>query len=152
MIKNKKSYYKLAIIFFFLLLGITGCAPRGKFVLDGYSDCEEYFGEGFREYTDYCKYYYTEKEDTLFKNSADYTQVTIDEQVQKLITYFEKHRYAMSQNEDQYDFNASAVNTGDYYCLIDESKDGLSMGKYSNYTLYYYDVETHTLYYIHCNF
>ena len=36
---------------------ITGCGNNTKeFILDGYKSCDEYFDDGFKKYTDYCKF------------------------------------------------------------------------------------------------
>ena len=140
----------LVSVLLFLMVGIAGCALQGEFVLDGYSDCEEYFEDGFGDSVDYCKYFYTKEDDALFQNSVDYKEVT-DAEISDLIAYFEEYRQTMSKYQDKYDFNVSAVNAGDYYVLEDDYLTEETSIPYSNYTLYYYDIETHTLYHIHSN-
>ena len=55
---------------------------------------------------------------------------------------------------DEYDFNESIINEGDYVKI--KTKEGQPIGnskykKYDNYNVYFFDSETKTLYYIHSN-
>lgn len=68
-----------------------------------------------------------------------------------VINYF----YNFEQLEkENYDFNCNNINEGDYYYI--KTKEGEKIGdskydKYDNYSIYLYDIESHTLYYIHSN-
>ena len=58
---------------------ITGCGNNTKeFILDGYKSCDEYFDDGFKKYTDYCKYYYDKSFDVTFSENSYYTVVSKD--------------------------------------------------------------------------
>ena len=56
---------------------------------------------------------------------------------------------------DEYDFDTSVINEGDYVKIV--TKEGQPIngdstyGKYDNYSIYFFDIETLTLYYIHNN-
>ncbi len=47
-----------------------------------------------------------------------------------------------------YDFDTEIITEGDYYCILDESDHAAQRDMYY---VYFYDVSTHTLYYIHNN-
>ena len=55
---------------------------------------------------------------------------------------------------DEYDFNQTCISAGDYVLI--KTKEGEPIGdsyyeKYDNYTLYFFDTESLTLFYIHNN-
>lgn len=62
-----------------------------------------------------------------------------------------------SSFSDHYDFKTDMITEGDYYCIADENVNVSSVGQrkavkiYHKYSVYYYDTESHTLYYIHNN-
>ena len=54
----------------------------------------------------------------------------------------------------EYDFDVTKITEGDFFRI--KTKEGESIGdskyqKFDNYTLYFFDTETLTLYYIHNN-
>ena len=54
-----------------LALMLTGC--NGKMTgMPKYESKEEYFGEGFQDYTDYCKYYYSESKIKEFETHSKF--------------------------------------------------------------------------------
>ena len=135
---------KLAL-FFILLSLITimvGCGQeRKEFILDGYYSSDEYFDEGFRKYTDYCKYYYNENADQIFAESQYYTKVAEDN-ICGVKKNFEDFPSEFMSEPDKYDFDSACITEGDFYCRY--SEEGI-------FDVCLYDVETHTLYYIHNN-
>lgn len=48
----------------------------------------------------------------------------------------------------EYDFDISLINSGDYVHIKADKKNDLN---YYSYSIYFYDIETHILYYIHHN-
>lgn len=121
----------------------------------GYYHKEEYYDEtGWQDFTDYCKYYYKEKDDDKFIKNQKYSYVN-GEIVTEVVGYFENFEgWMLPEREDEYDFDKSWITVGDYVYIDD--KEGESIGesrymKYQNYNVYFYDIETHTLYYIHNN-
>jgi len=55
---------------------------------------------------------------------------------------------------DVYDFDINTVSEGDYVRIKTKEGKKIGNGKYSkfdNYTIYFYDIQSNTLYYIHSN-
>ena len=65
---------KIYIIYYIMHNVINRCSSRSDEILEGYSNCEEYYSEGFQDYIDYCKYFYSEDDDNKFEES-DYYQL-----------------------------------------------------------------------------
>ena len=104
----------------------TACDSRENQVLKGFSNCEEYYSNGFQDYTDYCKYYYSKKEDDNIKK------------------YFNEFPSELMEDSSMYDFDFTKITEGDYYNIKEDSND-------DNYSVYLYDSDEHVLYYIHYN-
>lgn len=120
---------------------------KDEFILNGYYDSLEYWdNSSFQDYTDYCKYYYNSKDDNLFKNSGSYKKVR-KEDINTLIGYFDNFSNWVKNRDYEYDLDNSYITEGDYFII----KTKNYIGKYDNYTVYFYDIETHILYYIHSN-
>lgn len=120
---------------------------KDKMVLKGYYEKEEYFQEdGFQDYTDYCKYFYKKLDDDKFINNTKYEMVK-EENIKGLKGYFGDTRKWMNRDgrSNDFDFDDDIISAGDYYYL------DLKESGYNNYNVYFYDIETHILYYIHSN-
>lgn len=119
-----------------------------------YTSSEEYWDKySFQDYTDFCVYKYDSAD--LFKNRTDYAVVT-ENDCEMLAGYFSDFEKWMELTDywNKYSFDKSYISTGDYFCI--KTKEGQPIGdtvyeKYDNYTVYYFDTETLTLYYIHNN-
>ncbi len=134
-----------------LLAGVflVGCDRAG--ILNGYTDCEEYFDEeGFADYTDYCKYYYEEGSESRFAENGLYERVGTSIKVVK--EYFENCQSMMELGDrgDDYDFDDSCISEDDYV-YMDVKNEGSDLRKFDDYDVFLYDVEGHTLYFIHNN-
>ena len=92
---------------------------------------------------DYCKYMYHTSD--AFERDARYHTVT-QQEIVRIYGFFDNFSQMMESGGRmaEYDFDSRCINAGDYV-LID-AKDG-----YWNYSVYFFDVETLTLYYIHSN-
>ena len=119
------------------------------------SDC--YYSDGFQDYTDYCKYYYVKQENILeeVKNSPYFKPVAHDN-ITELNGYFDNFEGWLEyvDYKDKYDFQRNIIDTEDYFYI--ENKDTCEKykdypDKYSAYNVYFFDVQTKTLYYIHSN-
>ncbi len=140
------------VIFIMVLVGvlIMSILPthyKDKMILKGYYEKEEYFQEYcFQDYTDYCKYFYKNASDDKFIKNTKYEMVK-EENIEGLKNYFNDTRKWMNieGRSNDFDFNNSIISVGDYYYL------DLKESGYNNYNLYFYDIETHILYYIHSN-
>ncbi len=139
-----------------LLLVLSGCTTDPA-VLKGYTAKQEYFDPaGFQDFTDYCKYVYDENADDAFKQSGLYQTVS-DSDVSRIAGYFENFSgwaNMVDHLKGKYDFDNALISAGDYYYI--KTKEGTPIGDseygvYDNYTVYFYDMQTHTLFYIHNN-
>lgn len=144
---------KKIIIFILVLISLISLILflnkpyKDEFILKGYYDSLEYWdNSSFQDYTDYCKYYYNSKDDNLFKNSGSYKKVR-KEDINTLIGYFDNFSNWVKNTNYKYDLDNSYITEGDYFII----KTKNDIGKYDNYTVYFYDIETHILYYIHSN-
>lgn len=120
---------------------------KDKMVLKGYYEKEEHFQkDGFQDHTDYCKYFYKKSDNDKFINSTKY-EIVKEENIESLKNYFNDTRKFMNMEgrSNDFDFDNDIISTGDYYYL-DLKEPG-----YNNYNVYFYDIETHVLYYIHSN-
>ncbi len=153
---------KSAVILGFVLILLTSLFACDfqhsdpKYVISGYeSKSEHYQKSGFQDYADYCVYRYNASAVENFENSEYYTQVK-DRDVSRIKSYFDDFRARMEAGDrlDEYDFDSSVVNEGDFFNLYDEALDSGVAGVpvvYGNYNLCLFDKETATLYYIHAN-
>ena len=146
----------VALLIFLSFTFLSGCAAD-KAILKGYSEKYEYFDpDGFQDFTDYCKYLYPKDADVTFKKSTLYREMS-QEDVSRIAGYFDNFAgwaKAAEHLQGKYDFDVSLISTGDY-CFI-QTKEGTPVGDsaygtYDDYSVYYYDTETHTLFYIHNN-
>ena len=113
---------RIGLLIVGIMIFITGC-DKGRYVdiPKGYVKSEEYF----------------DKEG--IQDSSDYAKYIYNDE--KVI-------------EGIYDFDTSIITEGDYVRI--ETKEGEEIGdstygKYDNYSVYFFDRETLTLYYIHNN-
>ena len=131
-----------------LVLMLTGC--NGKMSgMPKYETKECYFGKGFQDYTDYCKYFYNESTVNAFKTHLKYKKV-MSFDIEEVKSYFEDFEEWVKFEDyyEKYDFDYSTqVKEGDYYYIFE--KNGYA--KYHNYDVYYVDMNNCILYYIHSN-
>ena len=106
-----------------------------------------------QDFCDYCKYYY---EDDSAVRSVPFYRAVGEADVPAILGYFEDFgRWADACDHlAGYDFDKSCVTPGDLFFI--KSLEGEPIGddqygKYDNYSVYLFDTETNTLYYIHAN-
>ena len=145
----------LAITLVIFIFVTTGCSQSKMVgIPDGYIDKEEYYDkDGFQDYTDYAKYLYASKD--VIINNKEYKKIEQDD-IQNIIGYFEDFSGWMKAADilSEFNFDINNINEG-YYVKI-KTKEGQKItngkyGKYDNYSIYFFDIETLTLYYIHNN-
>ena len=147
-----KKFIIFALTFLILLTGCSQAEIVG--IPKGYIEKYEFYDtEGFQDYTDYAKYIY--KDENKVIKSDGYKEITIDD-VENIKGYFDNFKGWMeaASRLDEYDFDGSIINEGDYVRIV--TKEGQPIGnsyykKYDNYNVYFFDTETKTLYYIHSN-
>lgn len=123
-----------------------------KAILEGYDSCDEHWDDGFRDYTDYCVYYYNENYDDAFANSEYYSELTENDIAELLVFLedFEGWVACFEGYEEWYGFIPNEqVEAGDYFKL--DKKSSVANNKFENYDIYYYDVDQHILYFFHSN-
>lgn len=132
-------------------------------VPSGYTECEEYYDDkGFMDHTDYCKYFYTEEDDDLFTQDDRYKKVK-KKDIKNIKGYFRNCSSHMGNQERgaDFDFDDQCISAGDYVYIEtkegekfeteeeENSEEAFVYGKYYDYSVYLYDKESHTLYYVH---
>ncbi len=125
--------------------------------LPDYESKEFYTIDGFQDYTDYAKYFYDNITIQDLKSSEYFTMTTANdvEEILLHIDDFEGWVEACGgELEENYDFDKTIVTEGVFFYI--ESKDGEPIGqgtygKFDNYSVYYFDVDTQILYFFHNN-
>ncbi|MCH5185567.1 MAG: hypothetical protein J1F64_05510 [Oscillospiraceae bacterium] len=117
------------------------------------SEC--YYSDGFQDYTDYCKYRYTDKALNALEKSSHFKKVS-EEDTAEIQSYFENFEGWVKyvKYRDSYDFDKSVISPGDYFCIQNRDtyeKYAHYHDKYAAYNVYFFDTETLTLYFIHNN-
>lgn len=142
---NMKRMFLVILI----LLMSCGCSNyRMNEIPEGYIDKDEHYQQnGFQDYTDYAKYVYSDAK--IIKNNSNYKEVTNDDII-KIQKYFdETYTWLEKENRsNEFDFDNSCINQGDYVRIIDKYENDSNT---TNYSIYFFDIETLTLYYVHSN-
>ena len=157
----RKSITVLSIIVVCLtIIGMTAYLVFKAYLTSGMmclptpdsSDC--YYGDGFQDYTDYCKYYYAEPEAVLqaLKSNPYFKPVTAAD-IAELDKCFEDFEgwVELVEYKDAYDFQRSCIDTQDYFYIEDKEKSSEHPDLYFSYDIYFFDTQTATLFYIHNN-
>lgn len=154
--KNKILIAILLILNIVFIIGAIYFLKQHTFseIPKGYTIKEEYFDKnGFQDYTDFAKYTYPNKE--IVTNNKQYKKIT-EKDINEIKGYFEDFYKCMdAQNRlNEYKFDINTINEDDYALI--KTKEGKEIGnsqygKYDNYSVYLFDSETLTLYYIHNN-
>ena len=142
-----------------LLLSLCGCSYQDPVLaaLPDYKTKVFYTSGGFQDFTDYAKYTYESVTAQDLKESKFFTETTADDVGEILlhIDNFEDWVETIGEElKDNYDFDKNIVSEGDFFYI--ETKDGEPIGqgtygKFDNYSVYYFDIDTQTLYYFHNN-
>ena len=134
---------------------LTGCSQSDIVgIPNGYIDKYEYYQkDGFQDYTDYAKYIYSSKDDVI--KDKKYKKI-LSKDVDDIKGYFDDFSLSMesSNRMDEYDFDDSIISEGDYVRVETKEVEKVGdyeYGKYENYSVYFFDVDSLTLYYIHNN-
>lgn len=144
---------KKILITITLILLLTGCnGTMNAEIPKGYiSKIEHYDTEGIQDHTDYAKYIYDK---TIVENDTNYKLV--QDNINNIKSYFNDFKSVMESKErlNEYDFDIDSITENDYVRII--TKEGTAIGdstydKFDNYSVYLFDSETLTLYYIHNN-
>ena len=137
-----------ALILSFAAAGCAGMTTVEREIPAGYLQKEEHFDpKGFQDYTDYCKYWYA---DTAPFEADERWHPVSEEEIEEIRGYFENFRGWMETEKrlDEYDFDPDCIGAGDYVRFWIKSSH---WSKYDDYTIYFFDSQSHVLYYIHTN-
>lgn len=156
---NKKNFAMIIFVAILVLISIiyiiTNLSNADIVgIPKGYVEKEEYYDkDSFQDYTDYAKYKYLSE--NIIINDDEYIKIT-EEDINNIKGYFENfYNWMESHNRlNEYDFDTKIINEGDYIKI--KTKEGEVIGdstydKYDNYSIYFFDMDTLTLYYIHSN-
>lgn len=144
---------KILIVTVIILL-LTACGgTMNTEIPKGYTSKTEYYDkEGIQDHTDYAKYVYDK---IIVENDDNYIKVN-ENDIENIKSYFNDFKDAMeSQNRlNEYDFDINSITENDYVRIV--TKEGTPIGdstygKFDNYSIFLFDSETLTLYYIHNN-
>ncbi|MBQ4617557.1 MAG: hypothetical protein IJB27_04205 [Clostridia bacterium] len=149
-----------------LLLSLCGCTYRlcgytyQDPVLASLPDCKSkvfYTSGGFQDFTDYAKYTYESVTAQDLKESKFFSETTADdvEEILLHIDNFEEWVETIGEElKDNYDFDKNIVSEGDFFYIETKAGEPIGQGtydKFDNYSVYYFDIDTQTLYYFHNN-
>ena len=112
------------------------------------SDC--YYSDGFQDFTNYCKYYFSKDDVGKITNNHYLNPVTNDD-IAELNGYFDDFEdwIEFVDYKDKYDFKRNIIDTDDYFYI--ENDETIEEHKYWDYDVYFFDIQTKTLYFIHSN-
>ena len=153
--KNKTKIISMVVLSFLIILFMAGCTfEQNKIKSMPKYDKEECYWdeEGFRDYTDYCKYFYNDDTVSKFENDKRFKKIE-EEDVEILTGFFNNYNGWVNNMKwyDKYDFDYQIqLKPGDYYYLIIKDENTV-YGIYHNYDIYYVDMEKAILYYFHSN-
>lgn len=169
---NKSVLVILCVVLVFIMLMISAVVLRSGYAMFlqygrlqlihhgavpfGYTACEEHYEDGFMDYTDYCQYYYTEETDSVFAADSTYEKVQ-EKDREKVRDYFLQFESILEGQgrSSEFHFDSQCISSGDYVYI--ETREGQqrtresTYGKYDFFSVYFYDKESHILYYVHNN-
>ena len=142
----------LIVTVIILLLTACGGTMNTEIPKSYISKTEYYDKEGIQDHTDYAKYVYDK---IIVENDDNYIKVN-ENDIENIKSYFNDFKDAMeSQNRlNEYDFDINSITENDYVRIITKEVTPIgdsTYGKFDNYSVYLFDSETLTLYYIHNN-
>lgn len=152
-IRNIIIFFISVCILFVSVIALNSFLLENSEIPKGYSKKEEYSDPyGFRDYTDYYKYYYTSDNDYYFESSETYNKVE-DENIKELKSYVTDFKEKMEAGKrlSDYDLDESIINNNDYFMIFDKNNRDFETkyAKFSYYTVHFYDISSHILYVLH---
>ena len=149
----------LIVLTFVLTFGLFGCSYTDP-VMDSLPDYKSkffYTSGGVQDFTDYAKYTY-DSITTEDLSASKYFNVTTAEDVKEILLHIEDFEGRVEtvggELKENYDFDKTVVSEGNYFYIKTKDGDPIGQGtygKFDNYTVYYFDFATQTLYYFHNN-
>ena len=119
--------------------------------LGTYKEKEFYSNGGFQDATDYAKYAYDSNIDIEYHYYLK--RIEDDNQLLSYINDFESVVEGCSETSELvqgYDFNRKLIDSNDYYYIdMKETTFDSGLTIVTNYTIYFYDIQSNVLYYFH---
>ena len=127
--------------------------------LPDYNDYDSYMNGVFQDFTIYRKYYYSNVTEADFEGNKYFKKLTnenMPEFEEYLINYENWVDGWGGQKDDEvyksYDFSRELLKEGNYFYIYDKAVDrGDTSWKFSSYDIYYFDMSSQTLYFMHNN-
>ena len=152
---------KLCKIFILLLLMsqlLTGCGEDDFVVLSlpAYTHREYYTEGGFQDFTNYGVYYLEPFEEKKLEENPYFEKVADPEDLCSYIDNFEGWITAGSELAAHYHFDKTCIDVSDYVYIDTKEGDPIGNGghtyrKFDHYNVYFFDLDSWTLYYFHSN-
>ena len=122
-------------------------------VIASLPECERsecHYSDGFQDFTNYCKYYFS-KDDVEKITNNHYLNPVKNENIAELNGYFDNFEgwIEFVDYKEKYDFKRDIIDTDDYFYI--ENDETIEEHKYWDYDVYFFDIQTKTLYFIHSN-
>lgn len=150
--------FSICLVCISIAFAVSGCSKLSfnKSVLSVLPDCdreETYYSDGFQDYTDFCKYYYSDDKIIEDIKKSFYFNELDDSNMQRVNSFFNDFEGWVAHEDfyDEYDFSTDCINNGDYYSLYIPEHLRESNENYYSYSMFYFDCESMILYYIHNN-
>ena len=121
-----------------LLLLLCACSPSKTIgIPGGYVECDEHIDKGkIQDFADYARYVYPNAD--FFEQSTEYRRV-VEKTVQTIKDCFADFK----EQVPEFSFDESCIGEGDFVRIRMEGEN------FENYTVFFFDTDTLTLYYIH---
>lgn len=147
-----------------VLISFCGCNSTDPVIdsLPAYTQLTVYSEGGFQDFTDFAIYTYDDIDTTLLDNNIYFSPIAKDD-IENILSYVDnfedwievyRNGTEPSQLVENYIFDRTIIGENDYICI--ETKEGTPIGdsvygKFDNYTVYFFDTDTNTLFYFHSN-
>ena len=138
---------KKALLILLCIFLLTGCGmPQDRRIPEGYILAQEFRDpQGGQDYTDFCIYVY--ESDEGFRCDPHYRRMTqADTETAAYFAADFRNWMELEGRLEEFTFDESCISTGDFYFLRADEEHPTW-----DYTLFYLDTESLTLYYMHTN-
>lgn len=148
----KKTFVIVLILSLLIMSGCSIFEDKTIRSLGKYESYEYFTSGGFQDHTDYAKYTY---KDIDFDDNKYFDKIS-SKSKENLIAHIENFEMWINvikeddENNDVvlgYDFDSSIISEDDYLYIYDDP----NYHEFGNYNVYFFDIETMTLYYFHNN-
>ena len=156
-----KKTFALTVLVLILAISLSACTTPENKVLNSLGEYKshKFYTEGaFQDYTDYAKYYFESADltDNEYFSKIQQSDIdTLNEHLDDFESWIKTYREGDASREIvvNYDFNRSLIDNEDYLYIESEQFDPWNDGNmvFASYDIYFFDIQTNTLYYFHNN-